>query len=201
MIQFPAEGAAFLKALAENNNREWFTEHKAEYEKLVRDPGQALCDDVLAGLTGLVGPLKSKVFRIYRDVRFSKDKAPYNPYLRISFGNCEGDAHGTLAFFFGIEDGQAISGTGIFQFPADKLERFRSRLDELAPILASLPSADIPPPELKRTPAGLQDTSEHSRRKGLTAWIRTPADKGISSDQVLRELTSLLPLYRWLECL
>ncbi len=75
----------FLKELKQNNNREWFTENKKRFEaandnvaaftgSLIADIGK--CDKEVAGLDP-----KSCVFRIYRDVRFSKDKSPYKTNL------------------------------------------------------------------------------------------------------------------------
>lgn len=200
MSEFPAEGVAFLKALAENNNKEWFAANKGEYEKFVKAPGEAVCADLLSGLTSSVGPLKAKLFRIYRDVRFSKDKSPYNPYLRMSFGNCEGSAHGTLALFCGVEDGQAIVGTGVFEFSSDVLERFRARVSEVDGLLASVAPVRVPDPELARVPRGFAaDSPAHVRRKGLTVWRDIPAEGGVSSEELLRELTAVVPVYRWLE--
>ena len=67
---FPAEAFDFYDALADNNTRPWWAEHKADYEMLVRGPLVSLLDE----LTGEFGA--PHVFRPYRDARFSKDKTP-----------------------------------------------------------------------------------------------------------------------------
>ena len=83
---FPKETLSFLKDLKTNNNGDWFTKHKTDYEQTIKKPAEEFCPlmtEALSDLTGL--PHKAKIFRIYRDVRFSKDKAPYNDHLHISF--------------------------------------------------------------------------------------------------------------------
>ncbi len=81
---FPPATFAFLKGLATNNNREWFTANKAAYEKSVLAPFHLLLADVISALAEkgipLAGDPKKAIFRIYRDVRFSKEKLPYKTH-------------------------------------------------------------------------------------------------------------------------
>ena len=80
---FPKETLSFLKNLKTNNNRDWFTKHKTDYEQTIKKPAEEFCPlmtEALSDLTGL--PHKAKIFRIYRDVRFSKNKAPYQKTRR-----------------------------------------------------------------------------------------------------------------------
>jgi uncharacterized protein (TIGR02453 family) len=78
---FPPAATRFFKELALNQNREWFSEHKAAHEQFVKAPLGALLQTVTARLAStplpLVGDPKRSVFRINRDVRFSADKSPY----------------------------------------------------------------------------------------------------------------------------
>ena len=74
---FPKEGITFLKNLKRNNNRDWFQEHKKLYKTSLEEPAKAFLEemsDVLESLSG--NPMTGKIFRIYRDVRFSNDKTP-----------------------------------------------------------------------------------------------------------------------------
>ena len=79
---FRPEAIQFLADLAENNTREWFTPRKAEYERLLKGPLEALCralDEAFhARDIPLEGDPSRSPFRIYRDVRFSKDKSPHH---------------------------------------------------------------------------------------------------------------------------
>jgi uncharacterized protein (TIGR02453 family) len=77
---FQAEALQFLADLAENNDRAWFQPRKADFERLIREPTEALCVALAErfaarGLPLQADPARSP-FRIYRDVRFSKDKSP-----------------------------------------------------------------------------------------------------------------------------
>jgi uncharacterized protein (TIGR02453 family) len=81
---FPPATFAFLKSLAANNNRGWFMENKATYEKSVLAPFHLLLADVVSALASggipLAGDPKKALFRIHRDVRFSKEKLPYKTH-------------------------------------------------------------------------------------------------------------------------
>ena len=83
---FPGEAVQFLQDLKNNNTRDWFTQNKSTYEQVIKQPAQAYCELMCAELTSLTSmPHQSKIFRVHRDVRFSKDKTPYNAHLHISF--------------------------------------------------------------------------------------------------------------------
>jgi len=75
---FPAEAVEFLTALKANNNKAWFEHNKPVYRDHVKAPSEhfaAHMEGVLSRLTGTL--MTAKIFRIHRDVRFSKDKTPY----------------------------------------------------------------------------------------------------------------------------
>lgn len=78
---FTTEYNAFLKELAANNNREWFHENKKRYEKSVKEPFKKFVEDLILRVNKLDPTVKIKpqqaIFRIHRDIRFSKDKTPY----------------------------------------------------------------------------------------------------------------------------
>src|SRR5215207_3649524 len=86
---FQPEAVEFLAELAANNDRAWFQPRKAEYERLLKEPLEALCVALderfqARGIPLRADPAKSP-FRIYRDVRFAKDKSPYKTNLGASF--------------------------------------------------------------------------------------------------------------------
>ena len=78
---FEPDALQFLADLAANNDRSWFKPRKADYERLIKEPLEALCVALADRFDKLRLPLeadpKRSPFRIYRDVRFSKDKSPY----------------------------------------------------------------------------------------------------------------------------
>src|SRR3954469_22824872 len=89
---FSPELFAFLRDLADNNDREWFTANKARYVADVQEPGLAFVEDVGLRLGDLSRhfvadprPTGGSLFRIYRDIRFAKDKTPYKTHAGIQF--------------------------------------------------------------------------------------------------------------------
>lgn len=209
---FPDETVRFLADLKANNNRDWFTGNKALYEQAVKRPAEAYCEQICEQLRGLTGkPHKAKVFRIYRDVRFSKDKTPYNTHLHISFQPPDGTG-AEPAWFFALEPGKLIFGAGTFAFDKPVLERFRravgdGRGGELAALLQALGKEGhrLSEPELKRVPRGFDPDMAHAdllRRKGLTAWLDT-GDTQIASRPGLISHSAgayqkLKPFFDWL---
>src|SRR5439155_14951950 len=89
---FSRELFAFLRELAENNDREWFAANKARYVAEVQEPALAFIEDVGLRLSDVSRHLVAdprttggSLFRIYRDVRFAKDKSPYKTHIGIQF--------------------------------------------------------------------------------------------------------------------
>jgi uncharacterized protein (TIGR02453 family) len=137
---FRPEAIQFLADLAENNDRAWFQPRKAEYERLLKEPLEALCVALgerfeARGLPLSADPARSP-FRIYRDVRFSKDKSPYKTHVAAAFrwigdertaesSHEEGDPGG----YFHLGPGEAFVGGGMWHPPREKLATFRRTLD------------------------------------------------------------------------
>jgi len=85
-FHFAPQAVAFLTDLKANNNREWFAAHKADYEVYVKEASVAFCRLMVEALDDMTGAAhQAKIFRIYRDVRFAKDKTPYKTYQHILF--------------------------------------------------------------------------------------------------------------------
>ncbi|MGH2463205.1 MAG: DUF2461 domain-containing protein [Candidatus Limnocylindria bacterium] len=85
---FQPEAIHFLLELSVNNERAWFQPRKPEYERLLKDPLEALCEALGERFRARGIPLQAdqrSPFRIYRDVRFSKDKSPYKTHVSASF--------------------------------------------------------------------------------------------------------------------
>ena len=99
---FPPAAFTFLKGLAENNEREWFEARRDMYEQSLREPMKELIEEMDARLAAfapeITGTVKGSMFRIHRDIRFSKNKAPYKTnaacwfFHRDSKGNVGQDA-------------------------------------------------------------------------------------------------------------
>lgn len=118
----------FFRSLAQNNEKSFFEEHKAHYTNDIRKPA-ALFADITGGELGrLSGTVfKPKVFRINRDVRFSKDKTPYNTHLHLSWGEAVEEPRPT--WFWGLSPDYFILGVGLMGLKGPSLARFREMVD------------------------------------------------------------------------
>lgn len=196
------ETVLLLRELESNNTREWYQAHKSEIQKWILDPGQAACDELCRILEiECQTELTSKVYRMNRDLRFSKDKTPYNPHFRFSFWHSECAQEVSVCLHFSVEASRLTLGVGLWEF-GEKIDRFRDQCGDLASLLT--PEMRLSEPELKRLPAGIvvpPQLEGHYRRKGLMAWIdREHEDSGpIEFDSA--KIRRLVPIFNWLEAL
>ncbi len=110
----------FLNELKENNNREWFEVNKPTFKKLDNDFKNLFGAEILEGLNKTDHIEKMKVFRIYKDIRFSKDKTPFKTNRSISFSREGAALRG--GYFLHVEPGNTYLGGGFFgPNPADLL--------------------------------------------------------------------------------
>lgn len=127
----------FLVDLAFNNERSWFQPRKAQYERLLREPLQALCADLAVEFARLGIPLcpdpRKSPFRIYRDTRFSRDKTPYKTNVAASFPWVGGSSatsegrHGGGYVHFSPEG--SWMGGGMWHPEKARLDAFRRAVD------------------------------------------------------------------------
>ena len=166
----------FLSELSDNNTREWFTAHKARYEAELKQPALALLDIVSADLEKLTrSHVSTKLFRPYRDVRFSKDKTPYHTHLHMLW------TAGGIGWFCGIAPDYFSAGAGVFGFDKDALMRWREAVAtpegvNISSLISELTAkgARLDEPELKRVPP--PHNKDHPRgdllrRKGMAVWF------------------------------
>jgi len=137
MAEAFSEGTfTFLSRLGENNNRDWFNDHKDEYEALVRQPAlvfiRAMAPELARFASQFVADdrkLGGSLMRIHRDVRFSKNKLPYKTNIGIQFRHRQGrDVHAP-GFYLHIEAHEAFVGAGIWHPEADTLRKIRAYID------------------------------------------------------------------------
>jgi uncharacterized protein (TIGR02453 family) len=211
---------AFLAGLAANNDRDWFNAHKGDYQRTIKGPAEAFVACVEPELGRIAGaPVGGRIFRIHRDVRFAKDKRPYNAHLHIAFGagpiasNREGTPRG---WFFGLYPDRAVVGAGGFHFEGPALDAYRAAAaDEakgksLEAVLGKIAKAGhrIEGDQLKRVPAPY--AADHPRgdlirRKSLNAWRDVDDPQIVAGEallpQVLSTFQTLTPLVTWLQAL
>jgi len=126
----------FLQELARNNNRDWFQENKSTYEK-AKENAHAVFENIDAELVKLDDFQKFKMYRIYRDVRFSKDKSPYKNYFSCHYGRLQPQNRG--GFYVHLEPGnRSFVGGGFWNPNKEDLLTIRKAIeaeDDLEKIL------------------------------------------------------------------
>jgi len=221
---FRPAALSFLRALRRHNEREWFERNRATYEEEVRAPLAALVEEVDVRLAAvapeIVGDPKRSLFRIHRDVRFSKDKSPYKTNAACWFyhgdaGRGVGSAttaHGGAGFYFDIGPTTSWIGGGIWMPPRPTLARIRERIDDEPASLARVLRA----PALKRY-GGLAEAAmlvrmprgydvDHPaatllRHQSFTVGRELTPRELFSPrlpDLLAREYARIVPLVRWL---
>ncbi len=125
----------FFRVLAKNNNREWFNEHKSEYKKTVVEPLSEFITEMAPRLNKISRhfnadprPNGGSMFRLYRDLRFSKDKSPYKLHAACQFRHKVGkDAHAP-GFYVHMSLEEVIFGGGIWVPPNAVLNKIRDTI-------------------------------------------------------------------------
>ena len=111
----------FLRALAKNNDKTWFNEHKQQYEDHVRQPFLRLLTDLQPDLAQVSEHFRSdpktvggSLFRIYRDARFSNDKSPYKPWQGARLFHERRKQVAAPSFYVHLQPGQCFVGAGLW---------------------------------------------------------------------------------------
>lgn len=125
----------FLKDLKAHNRREWFLRNKGRYEADVRDPFLGLIADLRPRLSRISphfvvdpSPAGGSMMRIYRDVRFSKDKSPYKTAVSGHFWHAHGEEGMTPAFYLHLEPGRSFIGGGVWRPIPEGLQKIRQAI-------------------------------------------------------------------------
>lgn len=185
----------FLGSLEKNNNREWFEKHKSTFQTHQSEV-KSFFEAVKESLDRHDEIEKMKMFRIYRDVRFSKDKTPYKSHFGGSFSRL--GAHLRGGYYIHLKPGGSFLATGFWAPDKEDLFRIRKELEmdaeefrkiinqkELKSIWGEL-SGD----ELKTAPKGFD--KEHPDidliRKKQFVFVRNLTDKEVLSPSFLNEV-------------
>ncbi|MFI5153527.1 MAG: DUF2461 domain-containing protein [Chitinophagales bacterium] len=122
----------FLKDLKKNNNKPWFDAHRAQYEDAKKDFAdfiQRLIDGHSTKDAGILSlTAKDCIFRINRDIRFSKDKSPYKTNFGASISR-GGKKSGFAGYYFHCEPGDAFVGGGLWMPMPPELKKVRQEID------------------------------------------------------------------------
>lgn len=190
----PATLFRFLEDLAAHNDREWFRANKRRYEEEVRDPLLRFIVAFGPRLRKISGrfvadprPTGGSMFRIYRDVRFSRDKLPYKTVAAAQFRHERGKDVHAPCFYLHLEPGNVFAGSGLWHPDSRTLAKVRDALvetpDRWRRILrakAFRESCELGGESLKRPPRGYDP--EHpliedlKRKDFVTGTAFTEAD-------------------------
>jgi uncharacterized protein (TIGR02453 family) len=188
----------FLSALKQNNNRDWFNDHKAQYQEELEHM-EGFADALLTQLNShdlIETPSGRKsLFRIYRDTRFSNDKTPYKTYWSGSFKRATKQRRG--GYYFQIEQGNSFVGGGFWGPEAHDLKRIRDDIAfDAAPLRKILKSksftslfGSLEGEQLKKVPRGYAADHEAGDLLKYKQFllIRRFTDKEVVNGQFLKE--------------
>lgn len=116
----------FLSELAQNNNRDWFNEHKKRFEKY-QEVIKSLFQDINLELSVKDKLEKMQIHRIYRDIRFSKDKTPYKNNFSVSYDRAKPYLRG--GYYLHIQPDASFIGGGFWEPNAEDLKRIRKEFE------------------------------------------------------------------------
>jgi uncharacterized protein (TIGR02453 family) len=116
----------FLSKIEENNNREWFNENKAAFLE-INNRSKDYFKEIYTAFQEKDSLEKIQYYRIYKDVRFSKDKAPYNKHLSVSFARTKPFLRG--GYYLRIENDASFVGGGFWEPNKDDLLRIRKEIE------------------------------------------------------------------------
>lgn len=122
----------FQRALARNNDREWFQAHKADYEAHLRQPFLRLITDLQAPLAAISPhyradpkPVGGSLFRIHRDIRFANDKTPYKTWAGANFFHARRRDVEAPSFYLHVQSGNCFIAAGLWHPQPETQRRIR----------------------------------------------------------------------------
>jgi uncharacterized protein (TIGR02453 family) len=216
---FPKKTISFLKKLSRNNTREWFEANRDKYNsdflepcfQFVVDMGDKLQDldpDIVA-----IPKIDKSIFRLHRDVRFSKDKTPYKTNAGLYFWNGKVKKMEASGFYFHLEPKYFGVGLGMYMFPPHLLKKYRDVVSntasskELHQIVRSLEKKgySIGGQKFKKTPKGYDPNIKYPGYllfEGIYAWFESDDFKKLADGKtvnfIFKIFKDMLPLHRWL---
>lgn len=216
---FPKEYTQFFSELENNNNKDWFTANRKRYDDYVVATSKAFVPafgerlrDFLPGIQYEAKANKS-LGRINRDIRFSKDKSPYNRHMTYRFWEGEGKVTGNPHFTVWVGHEGIGVGAGMRGFSKERIEDFRNRLvdkragEEFGKLAEKLEQAgyEFMGEKYKKVPTGYD--AEHPNAKwlkfvGMACYVKMDTPKEINSVEILDVLAKhcemMAPLHYWI---
>ncbi len=215
---FPKQTLTFLRAVARNNSKEWFHDHRPDYERYWLEPARGFVEAAGAALQS-VAPVvyepkvNGSIFRINRDIRFSADKRPYKDHLDFWFW--EGERKQAVSgFYMRITPKVLGLGVGAHGFDRDRLAVFRDAVvdpqagEALARAVGQVEKsgAEVHGEHYKKTPRGFEPANETQERFLRHSALWTGDDEKHSPElhspaivpYAVQRWQEQAPIHRWL---
>ncbi len=214
---FKPQTLKFLRNLERNNKKEWFEEHRKDYETLLLNPFKQLATDLGESML-LIDPMleikpvvNKTTSRIHRDTRFSKDKSPYKSNLWLTFKRQVPDWKTTPVFFFELFKDWYRFGMGFYSASPATMGSIRKLIDENPDDFAALIRSIDQQQHFKLDGDDYKRTIPNNHPEEFQPWYRKrnfflpcnceTDDLLMSpelSDRILEGFNLLVPLYRFL---
>ncbi len=216
---FSKELPKYFQNLKKTNSKQWFEKHRNEYDEFVLSPASYFVVAMgkrlrrIAPGINAIPKINQSLFKINRDIRFSKDKSPYKTNLGIWFWEGNRKRMECSGFYFHFEGQRLRFGTGFYMFPKNLLTRYRDAVvdKKLGPELTkavkkvSAKGYSVGGQHYKRVPQGYD--GDHPRAEfllynGLHAMKEEKVPAAFYSDacvaHAFAHYKNMLPLHRWL---
>ena len=216
---FPQCAAAFLSRLSRNNNRDWFESHREDYKTMFLEPAQEFIVEMGAKLQTIrpnmiaIPKVDKSIFRLHRDVRFSKDKLPYKTNLGILFWEGDDKKIESSGFYFHIEPKYFFIGGGTYVFSDNMIKVYREALsdktagEQIAQVINKMKKFgyQIGGQHFKRLPKGFDENFPHADlllHNGLYCYLESKEIKQLKPKTVVdfcfKHFKAMLPIHSWL---
>ncbi len=216
---FKEDGIKFLDEIKENNNKLWFEANRTRWKELILEPNIAYVEEMgehliaLAPLINARPKVAGSLFKIYRDVRFSKDKTPIKTKIGVIFW--QGSAHRmqSACFYMQYKSDEVLIATGIRVFKSELLKAYREYIkieknaQALDEILQNLKEQKLKglEPHYKRYPQGFKSDDKYaylSLYNGLFAYTTYKPNKTFFSKNIINKnfkfYDNTRELFEWL---
>jgi uncharacterized protein (TIGR02453 family) len=218
--EFPQNTLSFLKKLSRNNSREWFERNRDIYNSAFLEPavnfviemGEKLFT-ISPGINA-IPKIDKSIFRIHRDVRFSKNKAPYKTNMGLYFWEGPGKKMDGSGYYFHLEPKGFGAGAGMYMFSKEKLKKYRNfvsipekgkELDSIVKNITKKGVYELGGKKYKKTPRGYDPNGKYADyllHDGLYAWYDGKDFSELTNknvvDIIFKRFKAMSALHDWL---
>jgi uncharacterized protein (TIGR02453 family) len=216
---FPETGLSFLRDLGANNERDWFEAHRIAWDEQIIPSMLSWCSELSTRLRDVMPHLVfvprvgGSLYRLNRDIRFSRDKSPYKTHVAALMWEGNGEKHDAPGVYLHVAPGEVIFGGGLYVFEEGRLDRYRKLLhneqsaERLRSALALAKKAGLKPDgdKLQKPPRGFDPegpNAELSKYKGLVVGKTIKPAGWLHSKEALERseaaARAYAPLHAWL---